>query len=535
MVIASARSGRRAGAVVIASTRCTNVLGSVPMPTSPRLVRTTRIARAAAAAAAFAVALAAAGVRAAEPAADPIRDRRLADAVRVLDSWIGEQMRYHGTPGMAIGLVQGDRVVWSKAYGAADLATGAPVTAATPFRLGSLSKVFTALAVMQLRDDGKLSLDDPVVRHLPWFKVGSAYPDAPPITIRHLLTHTSGLPRELAYPYWTTHTFPDRATFHAALATQSVFSAPGAAYRYSNVGVALLGEIIAAASGEPYAALLQRRLLTPLGMTSSSAAPDAALVARLARAYQRRRGNEPRREIAYYDTGTFAPMGGVVSTVDDLTRLLVLLLSADAGGAVRPADARALAAPTLAEMQRAQFVYPSFAGGRGLGFAVSRRDGATYVGHGGWIGGHRSDLICDMTRRLGVAVLTNADDAPPGPFARRALAMVAEALDGPAKAAAEKTPDPAWARYFGAYTDPWGWEIEVLTLGGELGLYEHDYPPEDDPGDVFNRLVPVPGEPHTFTMGDGERVRFDLAEDGTVKRMLRRSETYLPVKAGDRR
>jgi CubicO group peptidase (beta-lactamase class C family) len=496
------------------------------MPTSQRPTPRLRFVRLAAALAVLAAAAAPGGALAGEAA----EERRVADAVRVLDSWIGEQMRYHGTPGLAIGLVHGDRVVWSKAYGSADLATSATVTTATPFRLGSLSKVFTALAVMQLRDDGKLALDDPVARHLPWFRVGTAYPDAPPITIRHLLTHTAGLPRELAYPYWTTHTFPDRETFHAALATQSVFSPPGAAYRYSNVGIALLGEVVEAAAGEPYAAFLQRRLLAPLAMGASSAAPDAALVARLARAYQRRRGSEPRREIAYYDTGTFAPMGGVVSTVDDLTRLLGLLLSADAGGAARPAAGTVLAAPTLAEMQRAQFVYPSFAGGRGLGFAVSRRDGATYVGHGGWIGGHRSDLICDMARRLGVVVLTNADDAPPGPFARRALALVGAALDGPAKPPAERIPDPAWARYFGTYTDPWGWEIEVLTLGGELGLYEHDYPPEDDPGDVFNRLVPVPGEPHAFTMSDGERVRFELAADGSVRRMLRRYETYLPVK-----
>ena len=129
-----------------------------------------------------------------------------------------------------------------------------------------------------------------------------------------------------------------------------------------------------------------------------------------------------------------------------------------------------------------------------------------------------------------MVVLTNADDAVPGPFARRALALVGAALDGPGKATAERQPDPAWSRYFGTYTDPWGWEVEALTLGGELGLYEHDYPPEDDPGDVFNRLVPVPGEPHTFTMSDGERVRFEMNDDGTVKRVLRRYETYLPVR-----
>jgi CubicO group peptidase (beta-lactamase class C family) len=462
-------------------------------------------------------------------AGDPA-ERRVGDALRLLDLWIAERVSYHDVPGLAIAVVRGERTIWAKGYGHADLTTGAPVEVSTPFRLGSVSKVFTALAIMQLRDRGRLALDDPVTRHLPWFRIGSDYPGAPPITVRHLLTHTSGLPREAAWPYWTTHAFPTRAQLREAVATQQVFSPPGASYRYSNLGVALLGEVVEATSGEPFADYLAHHLFAPLGMTSSTAAPDAPRVAALARAYQRRRAGEPRREIAYYDTGVFAPMGGVVSTTDDLSKLVALLLTADPGGPATPAPGRVIAAPTLAEMTRAQFVYPSFAGGRGLGFAVSRRNERTFVGHGGWIGGHRADLTCDPGRRLGVVVLTNADDAPPGPFARQALDLVGKALDAPAPPAAERQADPAWAPYLGTYTDPWGWEIEVLTLDGGLVLYEHDYPPDDDPAAAFNRLIPVAGEAHTFTMGDGERVRFELNADGTVRRLQRRYELLTPVR-----
>ncbi len=459
---------------------------------------------------------------------DLATERRVADALRLLDVWIAEQVEYHGVPGLAIAVVHGGRTVWAKGYGRADLATGAPVSTSTPFRLGSVSKVFTATAAMQLRDRGKLSLDDPLTRHLPWFTIGSPYAGAPPITLRHLLTHTSGLPREGAFPYWTTHAFPSREEVQASLAAQKVFSPPGATYRYSNLGMTLLGEVVESASGEAYAAYLARSVFAPLGMSSSTAAPDEAQVASLARAYQRRRPGEPRREIAYYDTGVFAPMGGVVSTVEDLGRFLALQLTADAGGAVDPA--RVLAPPTLAEMQRAQFVYPSFTGGRGLGFAVSRRDGTTLVGHGGWIGGHRADLLLDPVHRLGVAVLTNADDAAPGPFARRALALVGEALDGPPAARADKQPDPAWSRYVGTYTDPWGWEFEVLVLDGELIVYEHNYPPDEDPGVSTSRLTPVSGEPHAFVMGDGERLTFVLDADGSVRHMVRRYDILTPVR-----
>ncbi|MEW6336751.1 MAG: serine hydrolase domain-containing protein [Acidobacteriota bacterium] len=470
--------------------------------------------------------LVAAAAGAAQP--DQATERRLADALRLLDVWIAEQIAYHGVPGLAIGVVHGDRVLWAKGYGRADLKSGAPVTTATPFRLGSVTKVFTATAAMQLRDRGELSLDDPLSRHLPWFAVRSPYASAPPITLRHLLTHTSGLPREGAFPYWTTHTFPSREEVRAGLAGQTVFSPPGATYRYSNLGMTLLGEVVESASGEAYAAYLARHVFAPLGMTSSTAAPDAAQIAALARAYQRRRPGESRREIAYYDTGVFAPMGGVVSTVEDLGRFLALQLTADAGGALDPA--RVLAPPTLAEMQRAQFVYPSFTGGRGLGFAVSRRDGVTLVGHGGWIGGHRADLLLDPAHKVGVAVLTNADDAAPGPFARRALEMVGAALDGPPAPRTEKQPDPAWSRYVGTYTDPWGWEFEVLVLDGELAVYEHNYPPDDDPGSSLTRLKPVPGEPHAFVMGDGERLTFVLDADGSVRHMVRRYDVLTPVR-----
>jgi CubicO group peptidase (beta-lactamase class C family) len=465
-----------------------------------------------------------AGTAAGAAPPDEASDRRVADALRLLDLWIAEHVEYHELPGLAIGVVRGDRTIWAKGYGRADLATGAPVATSTPFRLGSVSKVFTAVAVMQLRDQGKLGLDDPVTRHLPWFTIGSPYAGAPPITVRHLLTHTSGLPREAALPYWTTHEFPTREELRKALATQSVFSPPGASYRYSNVGVALLGEIVEAVSGQRYADYLAAHVFGPLGMTAST----ASRVAGLARAYQRRRPAEARREMAYYDTGVFAPMGGVISTVDDLGRFVALLLSADAGGVAQPDTGRVLAAPTLAEMERLQFVYPSFSGGRGLGFAVSRRDGTTTVGHGGWIGGHRASLSCDPARRLGVVVLTNADDAAPGAFAQQALDLVGKALDGPASPAAEKQADPAWSAYFGTYTDPWGWEIEVLALDGDLVLYEHDYPPAEEPG--VSRLAPVAGEAHTFTMSDGERVHFEMNDDGTVRRLQKRYDYLMPVR-----
>jgi len=453
---------------------------------------------------------------------------RLAEAAALYDIWAREQLDYNGVPGVVVGVVSRDGLAWAKAYGTSDLAGGVPLTPATRFRIGSVSKVFTATAILQLRDAGKLRLDDPVVKHLPWFKVPNPFPNAPPITIEHLLTHTSGLSREAPFAAWTTHEFPTREELRAAMPLVTVISPPGKTYRYSNLGVALLGEVVAAVSGESWAGYVRQHITEPLGMTSTTGAPTAAEIAALPRQHRRKQPDGSRGTLYYYDTGAIAPAAAVVSTLEDLARFAVLQLTADPAGP--PAGgAQVLSGPTLAEMHRPHFVNTGWTGARGLGWGVSRRNGHTYVSHGGWIGGHRADLVLDPDRGLAAIALTNADDASPGLFAREALEVIGSAVPtsaGVGPSTPKVSPDPGWKRYVGTYTDPWDWEIEVLVLDGGLALYEHGYPPEADAEDAVSRLTPS-GE-HTFKLSDGETVRFELDAAGRVTRMYRRSDYYLP-------
>lgn len=453
----------------------------------------------------------------------------LADAAALYDLWAAEQLSYHGIPGVVVGVVSGGKLAWAKAYGTTDLAGGVPLTASTPFRIGSVSKVFTATAILLLRDAGKLRLDDPVVKHLPWFRVPTPFPDAPPITIEHLLTHTSGLSREAPFPSWTTHSFPTREELKAAMPRVEVLSPPGKAYRYSNLGLALLGEVVVAVSGESWAGYLSKHVFDPLGMTSSTGAPTKERIAALPRQHRRKQPDGSRGTLDYYDTGSFAPAAAVVSTLEDLARFAALHLTADTAGP-KAGGAQILSGPTLAEMQRPHWVNARWTGARGLGWGVSRRDGHTYVSHGGWIGGHRADLILDPERGLAAIAMTNADDASPAFFAREALALVGPAVALPPAPPTPKVPfDPAWKRFVGTYTDPWDWEIEVLVLGDGLALYEHGYPPEDDPEDSVTKLVPA-GE-DAFRLPDGETVRFEVGADGKVTRMYRRADYYLPKRS----
>ena len=176
----------------------------------------------------------------------------VAGNIKVLEAWIQSQMAYRGLPAMSVGVVYDQELIWAKGFGFADVEKKIPATPATIYRMASVTKTFTATAIMQLRDAGRLNLDDPVVKHLPWFKIKSPFGDAPAITIRHLLTHTSGLPREAAYPYFTDNKFPTLDQIKETLPNQEAVYAPETHWKYSNLGLALAGEIVAQASGEPY-------------------------------------------------------------------------------------------------------------------------------------------------------------------------------------------------------------------------------------------------------------------------------------------
>ena len=170
-------------------------------------------------------------------------------------------------------MVADQDLVWSAGFGVADTAAKLPMTPQTKFRMASHSKLFTATAVMQLREQGKLRLDDPVSKYLPWFQVKAADPDDPPITIEELLTHSSGLPRE-AGSHWTTFDFPTTDELRGLMAERQAPFSPDVRWKYSNLAYSMAGMVIEAVSGQRWADYVQQHIYAPLGMTSSSVDAD---------------------------------------------------------------------------------------------------------------------------------------------------------------------------------------------------------------------------------------------------------------------
>lgn len=443
------------------------------------------------------------------------------DAITVFDLWVEQHIAERGVPGLSIAVVYDQDIVWSRGYGSADLEQRVPATPTTAYRIGSITKLFTSTAILQLRDQGRLRLDDPVSQYLPWFTLPNPFLDAPEITIRQLLTHTSGLSREADFPYWTDHIFPTRVELAESFAEQDIINPPETTYHYSNLGMSLLGEVVTEVSGKPWAEYVQENILTPLGMVNSSAAPDEEILRGLATAYLIEGPDGARGTMEYYTEGAIAPASSIVSTVEDLGRFAALQFrDGPAGGN------QILKGSTLREMQRVHWVNDDFSGGRGLGFAVTRRDGKTFVGHGGSIGGNVSNLLMVPSEKIAVIVAINADDGSPYTVARQAYSVFAPPIRAATRKPSPPKPeaDPLWQRYVGLYADPWGWEYRVLILGGDLVIYGYDYPPWDNASTGYTELAPVEGS--TFRLPDNEVLTFELDERGDVVR-IKRNNNYL--------
>jgi CubicO group peptidase (beta-lactamase class C family) len=441
----------------------------------------------------------------------PATDPDVQGAIRLFSAWMEGQMTWRGLPGVVVGVVADQELVWTAGFGHADVAAKRPMTAETKFRMASHSKLFTATAIMQLREQGKLRLDDPVVRYLPWFKVKPAEPDDPPITLEQLLTHASGLPRE-AEAHWTTLDFPTADEFRALMPDRQAPFSPEVRWKYSNLAYTLAGMVVETVSGERWADYVQRHIYQPLGMTASSVDQD---VPGLAVGYNRRMPDGSREVMPFVDARGMAAATGITSTVGDMARFV----SAQFRKGPRGGN-QILSTGSLREMHRVRRLESTWTSGNAIGFAVNRVNGRDYIGHGGGYPGYTTNTLIQLDDKVGVIVLTNTNDSDPGGIAVQLFRTVGAAV---AKATAVAPTvvawDPAWARFAGLYRGRGG-DSEVVLLNNRLVIItpnadnvENQIRLEPIGGGLFRWMAPTGGGPV------GEVVRF-VEENGRVVRMI---------------
>jgi CubicO group peptidase (beta-lactamase class C family) len=343
-------------------------------------------------------------------------------------SWlIREEMAKQQVTGLSIALVDNQQVVWAEGFGHANKAADIKATPETIYRAGSISKLFTATAAMQLVDDGQLDIDKPLQFYLPEFTINSRFPDAAPLTARAILTHHSGLPSDLLKGMWT-----DRpATLGEELLLlkeQYVANPPGYVFAYSNVGMSLLGHAVEKIAGRDIDAQISVALFMPLRMTSSTFSPKIDHSSLGSKAYRK---GEPAVEPPLRDI----PAGGLNTTVLDLSNFISMVF-ADGWFKGR----QVVKADTLAEMLRPQNsrVPLDLSFRVGLGWMLGAMGGldiknaGPVAHHGGATINHRSQLIILPEQKLGVVVLANSASAGSvvNKVATEALKLALEAKAG---------------------------------------------------------------------------------------------------------
>jgi CubicO group peptidase (beta-lactamase class C family) len=466
----------------------------------------------------FAAAVIAAALLAATPIAanDVSQHPRVKQALQLLEIWLDAQRDFEQIPGLSAAIVHDQEVVWKRAFGFADLDRKIPAKTDTIYSICSISKLFTAVAVMQQRDAGKLRLDDPVAKHLPWFTIKRTDADAPEITIEALLTHSSGLPREAAFPYWTApdYAFPPREQIIEKLKSQETYFAAQNYFQYSNLGLTLAGEVAAAAAGQPFSNYVRARILEPIGLKDTT--PEMPKGGRLATAYSAIQRDGRRTVVNPFAAQGIAPAAGFASTAEDLAKFASWQFRV----LERKGGTDVLATNTLREMHRVHWMDPDFGVPWGLGFAVWRDKDHTFVGHGGSCPGFRTQLLMNTSEEVGVIVMANAQGVDTRLLAQRAYEVVGPVLKTAAKAdatalesakkgvAPEKSgsqaQDPSLDAYSGTYAT--GFAGEIAFVPWEDGLASIGLP-TDDPMAGLTKWKKA--GPHTF-----RRVRKDetLAE-----------------------
>lgn len=361
------------------------------------------------------------------------------------------RMREYDVTGMSVALVDGSDIVLEAGYGMADKAASRPATPQTLYQIGSITKLFTATALMQLAEQGKLKLDAPLTSALPEFSIRSRFPQATPITLRQVLTHHAGLPGNHLKGMFTAK--PDHfSTLIPLMKDESIASPPGSVYSYSNVGFTLLGSVVERVSRERYEDYLSRRILRPLGMTTSSFTPeDPTLVTK---AYNNGRLEA---EPALRDL----PAGGLMSSVHEMTRFMRMAMEE---GSVD--GQRILTRASMQEMMRPQNQADPLAFGfhNGLAWILSYPS-LSYAGPVAWHNGStihsHSAMLLLPAQRLGIIVLTNSTGgrAAAMQVAEEGLKLAVQAKTGllpPDEPTPKDTPREDLKAYVGRYATPMG-------------------------------------------------------------------------------
>jgi D-alanyl-D-alanine carboxypeptidase len=330
----------------------------------------------------------------------------LTDSLSGVDALAAAEFAKDKVGSLTVGVVAGSKLVWTNSYGYSDMEKKQPATRRSVYRIGSITKQFTALMLLQLVESGKVHFADPVEKYFPEVnQLQGKYTYAPPITLIQLATMTAGIstePRDLPTHLKGPVRDWEKVLISALPHTRYAFE-PGTRFLYSNIGYAILGAALGRAAGRPYTNYVEEHIFAPLGMEHTAFEPNDRIRPDLAKGYAIQSGKPdaktPERE--HEGRGYKVPNGAVYSTVDDVARFVAFELGADVKHVLNSPMLDVSTRPLVAitnDLQR----------GYGIGCNVLRERELTIYGHAGSVAGYQAVAFVDRKTRVGVIALRNA-------------------------------------------------------------------------------------------------------------------------------
>ncbi len=443
------------------------------------------------------------------------------EAIRLIEVWLDAQRDYEKLPGITAAIVDDQEMIWSGAFGKANVEENIAAQSSTLGSICSISKLFTSVAVMKLYDEGMLRLDDRIDEVLPWYNLEQQFSESGPITIRTLLTHSSGLPRENYFSHWNGPDilFPSQNQIREKLSDQTTMYPASTYFQYSNLAIVLLGEVVEKVSGESYESYVNRTILEPLDLSNTRTyMPESLHGNELAFGYSvlSRRGE--RTKIDYFNAEGVQASAGFSSNVEDLGKFAswqFRLRESTEPEILKPA--------TLNYMHNVHWTNPDFKSTWGLGFSVYQgRDGNKWTGHGGYCPGYQSTLQLNLEKNLAYSVMVNANGVDMSKYVNGIHGILTKVSSNGHTEENEAQVD--LGEYSGYYE--WkGWrtmqELYISTWEGQLVMLSL---PTDSPAEDMTLFKHIEGDTFRRVRPDGElgeNLAFDRDENGNIYQFRR--------------
>lgn len=452
-------------------------------------------------------------VQAQEPTEKEETTTDYTEAIALVEVWLKAMQKYDELPGISVMALSDQEVIWKGAYGLSNPGEGLEMETSTICSICSISKLFTSVAIMNLYEEGKLRLDDTINEILPGYDLPQQYELSGPITIRNLLTHSSGLPRENAWPHWTENDvpFPTKEQIMDKLSEQQTLYPSSTYFQYSNLAMALLGFVVEEVSGQSYDEYINSLILNPLELSDTRTyMPEDLHGEQLAigHAMETLEGTQP--EVPFFEANGVGPAAGFSSTVEDLADFAAWQFRLYESG-----EEEILHPATLKNMHNIHWMDSDFGTTWGLGFAVYKGpDGKKWVGHGGHCPGYKTSLALIPETKMAYSVMVNSSNANPGKYLRGVHGLLSKASG--IEASDEEFIDEL-VEYVGVFrSNGMGWHSYYGTWGDKLvsiGL------PSGTPAESMTMYRRVDKD-HFVRIRDngedGESLRFIRNEDGEV-------------------